>query len=145
MTDFATTWRRGRKVEASTHKRYAITLRQHLLDGGAGEPSVVKAYQLLRAIMDTAVDDELIQRNPCRTKGPGTYDVPERPELKVTDVFVIADTIGPHWRALALLTAFTALRLAELAVLRRWDVDLANRLVRVQRNQAELNSRRLYD
>ncbi|MER7704806.1 hypothetical protein ABTX81_18180 [Kitasatospora sp. NPDC097605] len=59
--------------------------RSALLEDGAGEPSVVKAYQLLRAIMNTALDDELIQRNPCRIKGTDTYDVPERPVLSVTE------------------------------------------------------------
>lgn len=44
-----------------------------------GEPTVVKAYQILRAILNTAVDDELILRNPCRIKGADRYDVPERP------------------------------------------------------------------
>jgi hypothetical protein len=29
-----------------------------------------KAYRLLKAIMETAVDDELITRNPCRIKVP---------------------------------------------------------------------------
>ncbi|GAA1263576.1 site-specific integrase [Kitasatospora nipponensis] len=167
--EFATTWLRDRKLEESTRERYAITLRQYirpglghrtlaeitparvrswrsgLLTDGGGEPSVVKAYQLLRAIMNTAVDDELIQRNPCRIKGADTYDVPERPVLSVTEVFAVADAIGPRWRALVLLTAFTTLRFGELAALRRRDVDLESRLVRVQRNQAELNTGRLID
>ncbi|MDY0814041.1 hypothetical protein [Kitasatospora purpeofusca] len=167
--DFAATWLRDRKLEESTRERYAITLRQYiqpglghrtlaeitpvrvrswrsaLLEDGAGEPSVVKAYQLLRAIMNTALDDELIQRDPCRIKGADTYAVPERPVLSVTEVFAVASAIGPRWRALVLLTPSTTLRFSELAALRRRDVDLTNRLVRVQRNQAELNSGRLYD
>ena len=43
--------------------------RQGLLDGGVGPTTVAKAYRLLRAVLSTAVDDELIQRNPCRIKG----------------------------------------------------------------------------
>ena len=31
-------------------------------------PTVVKAYQILRAMLNTAVDDGLIQRNPCRVR-----------------------------------------------------------------------------
>jgi hypothetical protein len=30
---------------------------------------MAKAYRLLRSIMNTAVDDGLIRRNPCRIKG----------------------------------------------------------------------------
>jgi hypothetical protein len=33
------------------------------------EPFIAKAYGLLKAIMNTAVDDGLIRRNPCRIKG----------------------------------------------------------------------------
>jgi hypothetical protein len=43
----------------------------------------VKAYRLLRAIMNTAVEDGLIRRNPCRIKGAGSEDSPEGPVLTV--------------------------------------------------------------
>lgn len=33
--------------------------------------TVAKAYRLLKGIMETAVDDDLISRNPCRIKGAG--------------------------------------------------------------------------
>ena len=33
--------------------------------------TVAKAYRLLHAIMNTAVEDGLIRRNPCRIKGAG--------------------------------------------------------------------------
>ncbi|GAA1128745.1 site-specific integrase [Kitasatospora arboriphila] len=169
FADFAATWIKDRKLEESTRERYATVLRLHilpklggrsvgeispprvrawrsgLLDAGVGEPSVVKAYQMLRAILNTAVDDGLIQRNPCRIKGADTYDVPERPVLTVPEVFAVADAIGPRWRALVLVTAFATLRFGELAALRRRDVDLAARIVRVRRNQAELNSGKLLD
>ncbi|MEV8096050.1 site-specific integrase [Kitasatospora sp. NPDC085879] len=166
--EYAERWLRERKLEETTRERYETVLRLHIAPvlGGrfvseitaprvrswrsgllesVGEPTVVKAYQMLRAIMNTAVDDELIKRNPCRIKGADTYDVPERPVLTVQEVFAVADAIGTRWRALVLLTAFTTLRFGELAALRRRDVDLEERLVRVRRNQAELYSGRLLD
>jgi Phage integrase SAM-like domain len=45
--------------------------RKNLLDSGVGPVTVAKAYRLLKAIMNTAVDDRLIRRNPCRIKGAG--------------------------------------------------------------------------
>jgi hypothetical protein len=36
------------------------------VDAGTGEVTVAKAYRLLKAILNTAVDDGLIRRNPCR-------------------------------------------------------------------------------
>ena len=48
------------------------TWRKELLDGGTGAVTVAKACRLLKAVLNTAVDDELIRRNPCRIKGAGT-------------------------------------------------------------------------
>jgi hypothetical protein len=31
-----------------------------------------KAYRLLHAICETAVDDQMVRRNPCRIEGVGT-------------------------------------------------------------------------
>ncbi|MFE2015479.1 hypothetical protein [Streptomyces sp. NPDC059491] len=72
-----------------------------------GEPTVVKAYQLLRAILNTAVDDELIRRNPCRNKGADRYNVPERPHLTVVEVYAVADK-APKSAAGIRLVAFPA-------------------------------------
>jgi hypothetical protein len=36
--------------------------------------TVAKAYRLLKAILNTAVDDGLIRRNPCRIKAPDRSD-----------------------------------------------------------------------
>ncbi|MEF9884395.1 tyrosine-type recombinase/integrase [Streptomyces sp. P9-A4] len=121
------------------------TWRTGLLEAGVGEPTVVKAYQLLRAILNTAVDDELIRRNPCRIKGADSYDVPERPVLTVPEVYAVAGAIQPHFRLLVLLAAFTTLRFGELASLRRRDLDLDRCVVLVRRAQSELQDGTLAD
>jgi hypothetical protein len=56
----------------------------------------------------TAVDDGLIKRTPCRIKGAGSEDSPERPVLSVAQVYALADAVGPRYRALILLAAFSA-------------------------------------
>jgi integrase len=54
-----------------------------------------KAYRLLRAILMTAVDeDKILPANPCRVKGAGSEQAPERPVLTVAQVFTLADRIG---------------------------------------------------
>lgn len=106
--------------------------RQERLDAGVGPTTVAKAYRLLKAMMTTAVDDELIRRNPCRIKGAGTERSPERPLVGVLDVYAIADNIKPWYRAMVLLGAFTGLRWGELIALRRRDVDLTNGVVHVR-------------
>ncbi|MFF9146169.1 tyrosine-type recombinase/integrase [Streptomyces sp. NPDC014861] len=166
---FADDWLRHRKLEDRSRERNEGVLRLHikpafgagtlaaittprvrawrtaLLDSGVGEPTVVKAYQLLRAILNTAVDDELIRRNPCRIKGADHYDVPERPVLTVAEVYAVADAIQPRYRALVLLAAFTTLRFGELASLRRRDLDLSRCVVLVRRAQSELQNGKLAD
>ncbi|WP_336318194.1 tyrosine-type recombinase/integrase [Streptomyces lavendofoliae] len=158
---YADAWFKERAYAATTRERNGSALRLHilptfrdvnvgdistpqirrwragLLDSGVGEATVVKAYQILRAIMNTAVDDGLIQRNPCRIKGAGATKTAERPFLTVAEVFRLADVVPERYRALILLAAFTSLRFGELAALQRHDVDLERRVVSVRRAAAE--------
>lgn len=112
--------------------------RKGLLDAGVGEVTVAKAYRLLKAIMNTAVDDGLIRRNPCRIKGAGQERSPERPVLTIRQVFALADAIGPRFRALILLAVFGSLRWGELAALRRRHIDLISGTLRVEVSVVEL-------
>lgn len=107
--------------------------RKKLLDNGVSSVTAAKAYRLLRAIMNTAVDDGLIRRNPCRIKGAGSEDSPERRVLTVPQVYAIADAVGSRYRVLIVLATFASLRWAELAALRPGDIDLDARTVRVTR------------
>ena len=111
--------------------------RKDLLDGGTSTVTAAKAYRLLKAIMNTAVDDGLIRRNPCRIKGGGQEKSPERPVLTIAQVGALADAAGPRYRALVLLAVFGSLRWGELAALRRCDIDLQARTIRVTRQLSE--------
>jgi integrase len=146
---FATTWIRERpNLRPKTVDLYGYLLRQHLLPtfghrsiSGIREPSirawrhalltsgvsavtVAKAYRLLKAIMNTAVDDGIIRRHPCRIVGAGQERSPERPVLTVEQVFDLAEAIGERYEALVLLATFASLRWGELAGLARRHVDL---------------------
>ncbi len=48
-----------------------------------GPVTVAKAYRLLHAILNTAADDGLIRRNPCRIKGAGQEDSAERAVIPI--------------------------------------------------------------
>ncbi|MFJ8232439.1 tyrosine-type recombinase/integrase [Streptomyces sp. NPDC094448] len=159
--EYAETWFRERDYAATTRERNNSALRRHILptfagvalgeittprvrrwradlvSSGVGEPTVVKSYQVLRAIMNTAVDDGVIQRNPCRIRGAGTTKTPERPFLTVDEVFRLSAAVPSHFCMLILLAAFTGLRFGELAGLQRHDIDLDRRTVSVRRSLAE--------
>ena len=125
--------------------------RKERLDAGRrqsrpfGPVTVAKAYRLLHAIMNTAVDDGLIRRNPCRIKGAGQEDSPERPVISAAMLIELLDHVPPRYRALLLLATFASMRFGELAGLRRGELDLDACLVRVAMSTAEMSDGRLID
>jgi integrase len=93
-----------------------------------------KAYGLLRAIMNSAVDDELITASPVHIRGAGAATA-KRPVEPATpaEIELIADNMPPRLRAAVWIAAWCALRYGELAELRRKDIDLANHQIKVRR------------
>lgn len=92
------------------------------------------AYSLLRSIMTTAVSDDLATANPCRIRGAGSSK--RKGATKVAslgELEVMAAAMPERWRPMVLLAAWCGLRFGELAELRRDDVDLDARLLRVER------------
>ncbi|MGF0171588.1 tyrosine-type recombinase/integrase [Streptomyces sp. Marseille-Q5077] len=161
---YASAWVKERELTTTTRQLYGSLLRHHLepifgalnvaeispplvrrwradkLASGTGPTTVAKAYALLRAIMGTAVADQMIRRNPCTIKGASTVHTPERPTATVQEVYDLADAIQPRYRALVLLAGFLGLRWGELIGLHRRDVDLDHGAVRVRRAVAGLNN-----
>jgi integrase len=123
--------RRWRKERLETGKVAARTF---------GAVTVAKAYRLLHAVLETASDDQLIKRNPCRIDGAGKEESAEREVVSLPAVFAIADAVPVRYRALVLLATFGSLRWGELAGLRRENVDLDACVVRVIETTAELDS-----
>ena len=158
----AATWIKERDLAETTAERYEGILRNHvqlylgdralsaikepvirqwrkkLQDADVGAATVAKAYRMMHSMFNTAVDDLLIRRNPCRIKGAGQDKADERPTLTVDQVFAVVDAIQPRYRLLVLLGALTSLRFGEFAALRRRDVDPDGGELRVRRSQAEL-------
>ncbi|MFE6686025.1 tyrosine-type recombinase/integrase [Streptomyces sp. NPDC057743] len=161
--EYATKWIDERGLAATTDELYRRLLRLHLeptfgeLDvneisaakvrtwraerlTATGATTVAKSYRLLKAITETAVDDELIRRNPCRIRGGGREEADERPIATVEQVFDLAEAIGLRWRLMILLGAFASMRPEELAELRRKDVDLDEGTIWVKRAAPELTT-----
>ncbi|MFE1293339.1 tyrosine-type recombinase/integrase [Streptomyces sp. NPDC058731] len=164
---YALLWLEERGLAPTTVDRYSGLLRLHILPtfGGkdldeitppsvrtwraerlkaTGTTTVAKSYRLLKAILQTAVDDDLLRSNPCRIKGAGKEEADERPTATVEQVFDLADAMGPRWRLMVLLGAFASLRPEELAELRRHSVDLDECSLRITHASPELtNGRRV--
>ncbi len=98
---------------------------------GRGRVAIGHSYRLLHAILSTAVDDGLIPRNPCRIKGASAIRDAPRPEITISQLWKIAEVVPDRYAALVWLASATALRSGELAALRRRNVNLATRTLRV--------------
>ena len=100
--------------------------------------TVAKAYRLLRTILNAAVEDGLLVRNPCTIKGAGVERSPERPIATIEQVYQLADAIEPRYRVMVLLATFCGLRLGELLALRRVRVDLVRGRIDVLEQRSDL-------
>lgn len=114
-----------------------------LASGKASETMAAKAYRLLRAVLNTAVnEDGLLTANPCRIRGADREYRPERPILSVAQVFGLADVMPqPRFRMLILLTAFASLRWGEVTALRRQDITEDGGVVRIAFAHTEVPGR----
>jgi integrase len=170
FADYVRTWLEGRLVKGRplaprTRYEYEGLLRRNLLPAfgstrlraigttdvrtwladvieRAGNDQAAKSYRLLRAVLNTAVADELLVRNPCQIRGAGQWEAPERPFVPTEVVLQLADAIvevdttkdktgSTRLRAYVLLCGFVALRPEELLALRRDDIDLLHHQVTV--------------
>lgn len=133
----------GHREVAQIKPSVIRTWRSDLLDSGRSEDAAAKAYRLVRAIMSTAVDDELIRQNPCRIKGADKARRRERAVATVQQVWGLAMILGGRWFAFILTAALTGLRWGELIALRRKDIDLDAGTIHVARAFAELKGGKL--
>ncbi|MEV0727723.1 site-specific integrase [Polymorphospora sp. NPDC050346] len=162
VSEYVDRWVKERDLKPRTREEYERHIRLHVrpylgtsalnslapphirawraerLAAGVGKSTVAKTYRILHAIFATAVDDDLIRRNPCRIKGAGQDKAEERPTATLDQVFAIAEAIQPRYRLLVLLAAFAQLRFGELVALRRRNIDLDRMELRVRRATAEM-------
>lgn len=158
---YATQWLSGRQVagrpiKTRTREHYADLLETHLLPAfgarsiGAIRPKDVRdwyaqtlvdkptmrahAYSLLKAIMATAVADELVESNPCRIVGAGRAARAQKiTPATVAELAVITAAMPERLALMVTLAAWCALRYGEVTELRRGDVDLAAEVVHIRR------------
>jgi integrase len=159
--DYATTWLAGRHVagrpiKTRTRDHYTAILEVHLLPAfgakslAAITPKNVRewhaatladrptmrahAYSLLRTIMASAVNDELIDANPCRIVDAGrTNRVHQIRPASVSELAVLTNAMPERLRLMVTLASWCALRFGEAVELRRGDIDLSDEVIRIRR------------
>jgi integrase len=147
---------KGEPLRALTRKDYELVLAKYLVPtfgdrpidqitradvrtwhtklGSSAPRTRAKAYGLLRAIMNSAVDDELIVGSPVHIRGAGAQATKRKVEPATpAEIEIMADAMPPRLRASVIISAWCALRYGELAELRRKDIDVKRHLIRVRR------------
>ena|GEM_PF-1400292 len=137
---YAEQWLDGRPLAATTRDNYAETLERHVLPTFGDTPigrlspdeirrwyrplreripsTASRAYRIMHAILATAVDDDLIPRNPCRIRGASSDPHTERPFVPAEVVLALADIAHPRIGPMILVAGFAGLRYGELRALR---------------------------
>jgi len=156
VQEYAAAWMdRRTDIRPTTRAKYQYLLDRHIVPTlgahpvGEVAPSVVRgwymavrgehqvtaddAYRLLRAVLNTAVADEIISRNPCQVKGAGQVRSVERPVASLAEVQAAVDAVPERYRLALLLAAWCQLRRGEVLGLQRRDVDVLHGEVRVER------------
>lgn len=131
-------------LRVSTREDYTLVWRLHLSATWGGRPvgqvtpsdvrkwweatsikptAKSKAYRFLRAMLQLAVDRELIPANPARIRGAANPPV-ARPSRALTrsEVYRIVEVIPHRYQALVVVITGAALRLGEAVELRRKDL-----------------------
>ncbi|MBB2941830.1 integrase [Actinoplanes lutulentus] len=167
--DFAETWMRTRRFDASTRETVEIRVRRHLypffgdkqlssirpshirewdtqITGviGPGTRSVTFAH--LRSILGAAVDDERIGKNPCSAK---SVEPPRPDERKVVpwtleQVQAVRAAIPARYQPVVDLGSACGLRQGEIFGLAVEDIDFVGGWVHVRRQVKRVRSRLVY-
>jgi integrase len=102
-----------------------------------GSTTKAHTYSIGRAILNTAIaagGPIAGQPNPFAIRGAGQSPDNKREEVATAaELEIMLDTIRPGWRTIILIGLWTGLRYGEIAELRRGDVDLPKRVLRIRR------------
>src|SRR4051812_32859568 len=96
---------------------------------------------VIRAVLNAAVEADLITRSPVRGLRLHTADPRERPTLTLEEIFRLADTVGAPYRGLILLGGVLGLRWSEAIGLRVCDVDFLRKTLTVTQTISEVEGR----
>ncbi|MGW0158458.1 tyrosine-type recombinase/integrase [Mycobacterium sp. NPDC003323] len=146
----------GRPIKDRTREHYQSILDDHLIEAfgnrqvSAITPKDVRewyaatladrptlrshTYSLLRTILGSAVNDELIDANPCRITGAGrARRVHKIRPASVAELATVTAAMPERLQLMVTLASWCAMRFGETVELRRGDIDLSDEIIRVRR------------
>lgn len=90
-----------------------------------GATAAARAYSLLRTVLNDALREDLIALNPCMVRGAGTVEHDERVPATLEEVAIMTAAMPERYAATVPVAMWAALRIGEMAALRRADVTIA--------------------
>ena len=104
-----------------------------------GRTQAAHAYRLLRTVLNQAVKDGYLESQPLHIARAGHTQPAERHPLTTDELALLVGVLPEHYRAAALLAAWSGLRPGEVFALRRRDVDLLSATVKVCRTLLDID------
>lgn len=101
----------------------------------------LEALKLVRMLLNRALDDELIGRNPATGIPAPETDRARVRVLKPWELEAVAASLPERWRAFVLLGAYASLRWSELVAVRRDDIHIEERMLRIDEKVVEVGGR----
>jgi integrase len=164
---YASVWLEGKaRIKAKTREGYRSLLRSRIVptfgsvrladidrafvgswiramtEQGLSPSRIRQAHQCLGAILEHAVDDGLIGRNPARRAELPRLDPPHHRFLTAEQVSQLAGAMPGHQHAtMVYVLAYGGLRWGEMAALRRNRVDVLGRRLQISESLAEISGR----
>lgn len=148
FAEYSARWLATRELKPSTMREYTRTMKSLVaafgkmpLDEIASvdirtwynrlDPTMKTArahrYTLLHTVLSTAVEEELIDHNPCHIRAASVTRRARRIEpASLDELSGLVAELPDRYRMLALTAAWCALRFGELTELRRHDIELAD-------------------
>ncbi|WP_295778418.1 site-specific integrase [uncultured Microbacterium sp.] len=84
-----------------------------------------RAYELLKSIMATAVNDGRIKSNPCQIRGAASASTGKKTTPPTAaELQKMVDAMPQRYKAAVVLAAWTGVRFGELMELRRKDIEV---------------------
>lgn len=174
LADYTPTWIEqrtvaGQPLKPRTRSHYTKLFEEHIKPSQLGKipmrnitPDAVRAwhattlvdkptyrshaYQLLHAVLATAVSDGHLPANPAVIRGAGSATTKkEAVILDVDEVGQLADTIDARYKALILISAWCGLRWGEVTALERRDVSADCAVITVRRGVVHRDGKCLTD
>ncbi len=104
----------------------------------AAPSTVRRRYAVLRAILTTAVEADLIGRSPCRGIKLPSVEPKAHHVVTPAELEALAGAVGPEYKALVHVGAMLGLRFSECAGLRVRNLDLLRQTISIEESLSEV-------